>query len=158
MLKIVWKNRTFNQLTTDQLYDLLKFRVDIFVVEQHCPYPELDDRDKLSGAHHLTGYDQSASIIASARLLPPGVSYDNDVCIGRFAIASDMRTQGLGSLLLQQCLEEIEKLWPNKAIRVSAQEHLQKFYEKADFKRVSETYLEDDIPHIEMLRTQGTHD
>ena len=145
-----WNTTKFHQLTPDQLYDILKLRVDIFVVEQKCPYPELDDKDRQVETRHLTAYRDS-SLIAYARLLPPGLSYP-DPSIGRFAVESSVRNQGIGSLLMEKSLEEIDKIWPDKAIRISAQEHLRKFYEKFGFIKVSDSYLEDGIPHVEMLK------
>lgn len=151
-MKIHWDIYEFNQLTTDQLYELIKFRVDIFVVEQKCPYPELDDKDRHAETRHLAGYDDSGILIAYARLLPSGVSY-TDVSIGRFAVSESVRHQGIGSELLEKSLQEIEQHWPDTAVRISAQEYLSGFYEKYNFEKVSEAYLEDGIPHIEMLKT-----
>ncbi len=147
-----WNTTKFHQLTTDQLYDILKLRVDIFIVEQNCPYPELDDKDRHVESRHLTAYDDSG-LIAYTRLLPPGLSYP-DVSVGRFAVKPSARNQGTGSLLMEKTLEEIDKIWPDKAIRISAQAHLSEFYEKFGFIKVSDNYLEDGIPHIEMLKEQ----
>lgn len=151
-MNINWKTFKFHQLTTEQLYELIKFRIDIFVVEQRCPYPELDNKDRHAETSHIAGYDSSGVLIAYARLLPSGVSY-TDVSIGRFAVIDSMRHQGIGSQLLERSLQEIEQHWPDTAIRVSAQEHLCGFYEKFNFEKVSESYLEDGIPHVEMLKT-----
>ena len=151
-MNIHWKTYKFHQLTIEQLYDFIKFRVDIFVVEQKCPYPELDNKDRHAETNHIAGYDSSDVLIAYARLLAPEVSYP-DMSIGRFAVSESMRHQGIGSQLLERCLQEIDQNWPETPIRISAQEHLCEFYEKYNFKKVSETYLEDGIPHIEMLKT-----
>ena len=145
-----WQTIKFHQLTTDQLYEILKLRVDIFVVEQTCPYPELDEKDRHGEAIHLLGSEED-DLIAYARLLAPGVSYA-DASIGRFAVKELQRHQGLGSQLLDECLQEIKRQWTGSAIRISAQAHLQEFYEEFNFKKVSDIYLEDDIPHIEMLK------
>jgi len=150
MKNLQWKCNQFQQLDNHQLYDLMKLRVNIFVVEQKCPYPELDDKDRNIETRHLMAYRDS-SLIAYARLLPPGLSYP-DVSIGRFAVESSVRNQGIGSLLMEKSLEKIAKLWPDQAIRISAQEHLVRFYEKFDFIKVSDSYLEDGIPHVEMLK------
>lgn len=147
-----WNTAKFHQITTDQLYDILKLRIDIFIVEQKCPYPELDDKDRHVETRHLTAYHDS-KLIAYTRLLPPGLSYP-DVSIGRFAVEASVRHQGVGALLIEKSLEEIDKIWPDKAIRISAQEHLKDFYEKVGFIKVSDCYLEDGIPHIEMLKQQ----
>ena len=152
MKNLRWKCKRFQQLDNHQLYELIKLRVNIFVVEQKCSYPELDDKDRHIDTHHLTAYDASG-LIAYARLLPPGLSYP-DASVGRFAVEQSVRNQGVGKLLMEKSLEEIDKIWPGRAIRISAQAHLRKFYEKFNFIRVSESYLEDGIPHIEMLRQQ----
>jgi ElaA protein len=152
MKQLEWKCKRFEHLNTDQLYELIKFRVNIFVVEQHCPYPELDEKDRVSGTHHLIAY-QNSKIVAYARLLPPGVSYP-DSSIGRFAVDACLRRQGIGSLLMNKCLEQIVILWPDHDIKVSAQAHLKKFYESFDFIQTSNHYLEDGIPHIGMLKSK----
>jgi len=150
MKHLEWKCRRFEQLNNDQLYELIKLRVDIFVVEQECPYPELDEKDRVIDTHHLTAY-QDSKIVAYARLLPPGVSYP-DSSIGRFAVDDSLRHQGIGTLLMKNCLEQVAILWPDDDIRVSAQSYLKEFYQSFGFTQTSESYLEDGIPHIEMLK------
>lgn len=145
---ITWQQLTFEQLSTTQLYQLLKLRVDVFVVEQTCPYPELDDKDHQRGVHHLLGY-RNDQLVACARLLPPGISYPS-ASIGRVATKENERGSGLGHQLLQQALSACQQLWPKQSIEIGAQEHLAKFYEKHGFVQTSPMYLEDDIPHIDM--------
>lgn len=152
MKQFNWQCKRFAQLSNEQLYELLKFRVDIFVVEQHCPYPELDDKDRLIDTLHLIAY-QHAKIIAYARLLPPGASYP-EASIGRFAVAESLRRRGIGSMLMTKCLEHIATHWPDHDIKVSAQAHLKSFYDTFGFIKNSNTYLEDDIPHIEMFKNK----
>ena len=152
MKQLEWKCKQFEQLDNNQLYDLIKFRVNIFVVEQSCPYPELDEKDRVTNTHHLIAY-QNLIIVAYARLLPPGVSYPES-SIGRFAVDASLRLQGIGSILMDKCLEQITILWPDHDIKVSAQAHLKKFYEAFHFNQTSESYLEDGIPHIEMLKSK----
>ncbi|WP_073584928.1 GNAT family N-acetyltransferase [Vibrio quintilis] len=144
---ITWQFLPFSQLTTTQLYQLLKLRVDIFVVEQTCPYPELDDKDHQPGVHHLLGY-QDDQLIACARLLPKGLSYPS-VSIGRVAILETKRG-GTGHQLMAQALKHCESLWPGETIEIGAQKHLADFYGKHGFVQTSSMYLEDDIPHIDM--------
>lgn len=105
---ITWQFLPFSQLTTTQLYQLLKLRVDIFVVEQTCPYPELDDKDHQPGVHHLLGY-QDDQLIACARLLPKGLSYPS-VSIGSVAILETKRG-GTGHQLMAQALKHCESLY-----------------------------------------------
>ncbi|MCY9855732.1 GNAT family N-acetyltransferase [Vibrio mediterranei] len=145
---INWNTKTFTQLTTLELYELLKLRVDVFVVEQTCPYPELDNHDQVNGVHHLMGYDGD-TLVACARLLPKGTTY-NYVSIGRVATKASHRGGGLGHDLIVQAKLECQRLWPNETIKIGAQSHLQKYYSRHGFEACSEEYLEDDIPHIDM--------
>lgn len=148
-----WLCLPFCQLSTNQLYDLIKLRVDIFVVEQNCPYHELDNNDRKDGVYHLLGY-QDGKLAAYLRLLPAGTTYDN-VSIGRVVIASSTRSLGIGHALLQHGLQQAELFWPGNNIDIGAQEHLQNYYGQHGFKAISGTYLEDDIPHVDMRLTKG---
>jgi ElaA protein len=143
-----WICLTFSQLSTEQLYELIKLRVDVFVVEQTCPYPDLDNKDRAEGAHHLLGY-RHGKIIAYSRLLGPGISYKN-VSFGRVAIDKSSRGTGLGQELISTALDHCQTLWPNQSIDIGAQEYLFEFYKGYGFKAISEVYLEDDIPHVDM--------
>ncbi|NOI35089.1 GNAT family N-acetyltransferase [Vibrio cyclitrophicus] len=145
---ITWHSIPFSELSTQQLYQLLKLRVDVFVVEQTCPYPELDGKDILTGVEHLLGYSDK-ELVACARILPPGTTYDN-VSIGRVATKQSARGNGLGHQLIKEALIRCEELWPNATIDIGAQEHLENFYASHGFNAVSEMYLEDDIPHLDM--------
>ena len=145
---ITWQLRPFIELTTIQLYQLLKLRVDVFVVEQQCPYPELDDKDHQKGVYHLLGYDCD-QLVACTRLLPKGVSYPS-VSMGRVAISADHRGGGIGHQLLGESLKSCQSLWPDEFIEIGAQEYLEAFYTQHGFVKTSDTYLEDDIPHIDM--------
>lgn len=145
---INWYPLPFTELSTQQLYQLLKLRVDVFVVEQTCPYPELDGKDTLAGVQHLLGYADE-ELVACARLLPPGTTYDN-ASIGRVATKQSARGDGLGHQLLKEALTSCEVFWPGTAIDIGAQQHLESFYKSHGFKTISEMYLEDDIPHIDM--------
>ena len=145
-----WQCLSFSELTTTQLYELLKLRVDVFVVEQTCPYPELDNKDRIEGVFHLLGY-QGQELVACARLLPKGVSHAT-ISIGRVVTKKNARGSGLGHQLMTQALQECQQRWPNEEIQISAQQHLIDFYLQHGFVQMSEMYLEDDIPHIEMKR------
>ncbi|WP_394176691.1 GNAT family N-acetyltransferase [Thalassotalea litorea] len=157
---INWQAKHFDQLTASELYQALKLRVDVFVVEQTCYYPELDNRDIDSEVIHLLAYDQNGKANASGllplaaylRILPPGLCYPGLVAIGRVATDMDYRGKGLGHPLMQEALRLCQQHWPDFSVKISAQEHLEDFYRKHGFVRVSEMYLEDGIPHIEMLK------
>ena len=144
-----WLCLKFCELSSMQLYQLLKLRVDVFVVEQNCPYPELDDKDHQTDVYHLLGY-QEGELVACARLLAPGISY-KQVSLGRIATAKTHRQHGLGKLLLTTALQQCELHWPQQDIQIGAQVYLINFYQRFGFKRHSADYLEDDIKHLDML-------
>ena len=149
----LWKNKTFEQLNTTELYDLLKLRVDIFVVEQSCFYPDLDNLDRHPDTQHLFCY-QADVMTAYLRILPKGLTYPNNISIGRVVTAQSARGSGLGHELMRKGLALCLNIFPNDTVKISAQEHLEKYYNQHGFERVSEMYLEDDIPHIAMLKTR----
>ncbi len=146
-MKIQWFLKDWAELTKDELYEMLALRVEVFVIEQNCPYQEVDGKDKKS--RHLFALGESGKCLACLRLVKPGVSY-KEWSIGRVVTTSSMRKTGLGIELMNQAMMYFKDL-ENPPVRISAQSHLQKFYEKFGFIKVSEEYLEDDIPHIEML-------
>lgn len=148
---ISWQNKTFPELTTDELYDLLKLRIDVFVVEQSCFYPDLDDHDRHPLTQHLFCY-QDGLMSAYLRILPKGLTYPNYISIGRVVTATDARGTGLGHELIKAGVAACSTFFPDDKLKISAQEHLEAFYNQHGFTRVSEMYLEDDIPHIGMLK------
>ncbi|MEH6452029.1 MAG: GNAT family N-acetyltransferase [Psychromonas sp.] len=145
-----WNNLSFSELSVDQLYDLMKLRVDVFVVEQNCPYNELDEKDRDKQTRHLLAYNDSNHIMAYARILAPGISYP-DASIGRVIVAQHARGLGLAHRLMIKAIEVSSTYWPKKNIQIGAQEHLQCFYQQQGFEVASEMYLEDGIPHLDML-------
>nr|WP_319553582.1 GNAT family N-acetyltransferase [uncultured Vibrio sp.] len=149
-----WITLPFSQLTTLQLYELMRLRVDVFVVEQTCPYPELDGKDTLNGVYHLLGYNDD-ELVACARLLPAGTTFDN-VSIGRVVTKKTARGGGLGHKLLEEALTQCEVLWPEQTIDIGAQEHLIEYYSHHGFDVISDSYLEDGIPHVDMRRGVST--
>ncbi|HBP86648.1 MAG TPA: GNAT family N-acetyltransferase [Nitrospiraceae bacterium] len=151
MVNIQWNFTFFKDLTVQQLYDVLQLRVDVFVVEQKCAYRDLDEYDRHPETRHLSGREEGEQLIAYARILPPSLRYP-EVNLGRVVVKADFRKQGIGHQLLQAALQEISGCWPKTPIRISAQEYLQAFYSKYGFFRVSEVYLEDGIPHVEMVK------
>lgn len=144
-----WILKPWCELTTDELYDLLALRVEVFVVEQTCPFQDLDGLDRRDGVLHLLGW-QDGALVAYARLMAPGVAKAQQVVIGRVVTAPEARGDGLGHRLMQQALQECARLWPRVSIYLGAQAHLQGFYGRHGFTAVGEPYLEDDIPHIGM--------
>ena len=149
-----WSELAFNALSVDELYELLKLRVDIFVVEQNCPYPELDDKDRHSGTRHLLGRNPFGEIVAYSRILAPGTSYP-EVSIGRVVVAEQARGAGVAHQLMTESMRVAYAYWPNVNIQLGGQEYLKSFYQKLGFVPVSEVYLEDGIPHLDMLYKTG---
>ncbi|WP_261817402.1 GNAT family N-acetyltransferase [Vibrio gallicus] len=145
-----WKTLRFEQIDSHLLYQLIKLRIDVFVVEQECPYPELDNKDTLAEVRHLLGFIND-ELVACARLLPCGVSYP-EVSIGRVVIAKQWRKHKLGHDLMTKAVSTCLDIWPNQDIEIGAQNHLRQFYAKHGFEAFSEVYLEDDIPHVDMRR------
>lgn len=146
-----WICKSFQQLTTEELYQVLKLRVDVFVVEQTCPYPELDNKDCADDVYQLLGY-QDGQLIACSRLLAAGRSFAT-VSIGRVATRAEQRGNGLGHQLMQTSIEHCQRLWGKDVdITIGAQAHLEAYYARHGFKKISEEYLEDGIPHIDMQR------
>lgn len=140
--------KSFNELTTAELYDLLRLRCEVFVVEQNCAYLDLDNKDLTS--YHLLYY-ADGQLAAYTRLLPIGLSYD-DVSIGRVVTSADFRGVGLGKKLIEASIDGCYKKFGEVAIRISAQQHLTRFYQSFGFLQVSEPYLEDGIMHVEMFK------
>ncbi len=150
MMKIVWEIKPFAGLCINELYDLLKLRVDVFVVEQNCVYPELDEKDRHPDTFHLSGRNGNRELAAYLRILPPGLSFPQP-CIGRVVVLKKYRGQGLCRLMIKRAVDQADRNWPGMDIKISAQAYLESFYQSYGFKKVSEPYLEDGIPHLEML-------
>lgn len=117
------------------------------MLEQNCLYPECDDKDLL--AHHLF-VKGDGRVLAYARLLPQGISYDGASSIGRVVVAQEIRNRGMGRTLMEHAIQRIGAMYTSPCIRISAQAHLAAFYSSLGFVQESETYLEDGIPHVEM--------
>lgn len=145
-----WKTYQFDELTARKLYEVLKLRVDVFVVEQNCPYPELDDLDQQS--IHLL-YSENDEVLAYARLVPADVKYDLP-SIGRVIVRKDARGRGLAKELLERSIDCILTEWKAPSIQLQGQVYLQEFYQSFGFVPVSDSYDEDGIPHVDMKLTQ----
>ena len=148
-----WTWQTGPELDPGELYALLSLRVAVFVVEQQCPYQELDGHDLQASTHHLSVMTKH-HLAATLRLKVPE-ERDKPVSIGRVVIDPDHRGNGLGHDLLQAALMRIESLWPGRHARLSAQAHLQAYYGRHGFEPVGEIHVEDGIPHIDMQRDAG---
>jgi len=141
--------KRYEELTVDELYDILKARVDVFVVEQKCPYAEIDGKDKKS-LHLICSVD--GKIAGYMRIVEKGVSYE-EVSIGRVITTKEYRGKGIATRLMNFALDYIRTTLGENAIRIGAQEYLFNFYSSFGFKKIGNTYDEDGISHIEMLLT-----
>lgn len=139
--------KTFEQLTNMELYNILKERTEVFVVEQNCPYPEVDGKDVQS--LHLFK-EENGMIIAYLRILPKGVSYE-ELSIGRVLVKKEYRGQKIAHQLMSEALHIIHHELMETTVKIQAQQYLRKFYESFGFEAISDMYLEDNIPHIDML-------
>lgn len=149
MEKINWITKHYNELTVDEFFDILYLRTEVFVVEQDCPYQEVDNKDKES--FHLFGISKDNKVIAVSRILPQGLSYD-EISVGRVAVKKDYRGKGIADEMMLKTLSFINKEFGQQPIRISAQEYLLSFYNRHGFSQVGNGYLEDNIPHVEMLK------
>jgi ElaA protein len=148
-MNLVWTCQPFDALTILQLYQALRLRSEVFVVEQECVFLDTDGLDLQ--AWHLMAHDEGGELQAYARLLPAGVKAVEPV-IGRVITAATARGTGLGHELMRKALLECGRLWPAQALSLSAQARLQAFYAGHGFAPVGAEYIEDGIPHIDMRR------
>ncbi|MDB9960494.1 GNAT family N-acetyltransferase [Oceanihabitans sp.] len=146
MLQI--KIKLFNALTTQELYDLLQLRSEVFVVEQDCVYQDVDGKDQK--ALHVLGY-KGEKLIAYTRVFKPGL-YFKEASIGRVVVVENERQFKYGYSIMEASIEAIKEHYNETTIKISAQTYLKKFYTNLGFSIVGEEYLEDDIPHIAMIK------
>ncbi len=149
-MELTYKCTGFNLLTPFEIYDILKLRIEVFVIEQNCLYQDLDDKDKF--CEHLIGVNKDGEIMSYARIVPKGISYNDYVSIGRVIVSQKARGTQEGYNLMSRAIKICNTNWPRSPIKISAQAHLQNFYGKCGFKAVGSLYLEDEIPHIAMVR------
>lgn len=142
-----WKLKKYEELSLDELYEISSARIEVFVVEQKCPYQDLDFKDKNS--YHLFA-KENGKVVAYVRILEKGISFE-EVSIGRVLITKDYRGKGLAREMMLKAIKFIENNLNESEIKISAQAYLIEFYKSLGFKEVSEIYLEDDIPHLDML-------
>jgi len=166
-INVQWRWRHFELFTVSEWHEILQLRAKIFVVEQNCPYVDPDHKDPLSW--HLVGYGERSegrrgeanekpradyAPIATLRAVPPGVSYDES-SIGRVVVDQSRRGTQLGREMMLRGIDFNRRMWGG-GIRISGQSYLERFYQSLGFETVGKPYLEDDIPHIEMLLSADT--
>lgn len=147
MNEIKWSVKSFDELTTHEFHDILKLRVEIFVVEQNCPYSEVDDLDPPS--LHVQGIYKN-ELIAYARIIPPTLE-DPHIHIGRVIVKKDHRSSGIGHELMSRTILDTIDRFPNADVELAAQSPLTGYYEKHGFKIIGEEYPWDGIPHKDMI-------
>lgn len=146
-----WIIKSFDALSTTELYKIIQARIAVFTVEQDCPYQDADDKD--FSATHLWLQDEAGNIKAYCRLLPSGISY-TEPSVGRVLTGATSRKEGLGRKMMEKAIEYIQQTWESPNIRISGQLYLKEFYQSLGFQQISEPYMEDNIPHIEMLLSE----
>ena len=151
-MKVFWTTLPFSALTTDALYDILRLRQEVFVVEQTCYYLDADGRDR--AAHHLCGHTPDGRLAAYARLLDRGVAYPDYASIGRVITAPFARGRGLARPLMRRATYELWVAFGRQPIKLSAQAHLQDYYGSVGFVGEGPVYDEDGIPHRAMVLTE----
>lgn len=140
--------KRFEALTPFELYEIIRLRNEVFVVEQQCVFQDADGKDQQS--FHLMGWIGD-ELAAYTRLLPPGLAYE-EKSIGRVVTSPSQRRTGAGRELMQRSISECERLFGKGPIRIGAQQYLKAFYESFGFEQTGDMYMEDGIPHIYMLR------
>ena len=146
---IRYQSKAFSSLKLDELYSILALRAEVFVVEQECPYQDLDGSDQK--AMHLLQYS-TQELVGYARLFSAQGSDLPYHVLGRIVVREKYRSTGLGHALVEEAIKTMEDMWGNQPFKISAQEHLTDFYRKHNFQVTGAPYLEDGIPHIAMIR------
>ncbi len=150
--RIVWQWSRFQDLKPEDLYEALRLRENVFIVEQQCAYADADGRDP--AAWHLLGWaegDGPRRLVAYARVFEPGIRYAEG-SVGRVVTAAEVRRTGVGRALMSEALSRLESLAPGQPIRLAAQRYLENFYSGFGFRTASALYEEDGIIHVDMLR------
>ena len=147
-MAVTFITKSFEQLLSSELYEILRLRAAVFVVEQDCVYQDIDNKDQK--ALHIIG-SKNNKIVAYARILDQGV-YFEEAAIGRVIIAQTERQFGYGHELVDTSIAGIYKNFGTKTIKISAQKHLEKFYQQHGFITIGQEYIEDGIPHIAMVK------
>jgi ElaA protein len=145
---IDWRFVPFSALTAQELYEMLQLRSEVFVVEQACPFQDMDGADQK--AMHLLGV-KAGRLVAYARCFSAGEKFA-EASIGRVVTHMSARGDGIGHVLMKEAVASLARHWGMQPIRIGAQARLEKFYNQHGFVQNGQPYIEDGIPHIEMLR------
>jgi ElaA protein len=145
---ISWRLARFDDLSPREVHDIFRARIEVFVVEQKCVFQDIDGADPVSW--HLIGKEEG-DVVAYCRLVPPGAKFA-EPSIGRVLTTGSARRSGAGRELMRRAVDHATRLWPGRALRIGAQQYLERFYGEFGFVTASQPYDEDGIPHVEMLR------
>jgi ElaA protein len=145
-----WLLKHFDELTARELYAIMQLRIEVFVVEQQCIFQDADNKDQ--GGYHLMAWNDEL-LVAYSRIIPSGIAYKDYPSIGRVTTSPMSRKNGLGRELMLRSIAQLEQLFGKRAIKLGAQLYLKDFYGSLGFVQSSEIYLEDNIQHIEMIKT-----
>ena len=145
--QLQWSVFDFSELDAQLFHDIVKLRIDVFVVEQNCPYPEVDGEDP--DALHVVGRQADGALVAYARILPP--STDGIPHVGRVVVHKEHRGTGLGKRVMQEAFEVLRERYGSTRSAIAAQTHLQQFYMDLGYVRTGADYLWDGIPHVDMV-------
>lgn len=148
-MQIHWQCKPFGKLLPGELYELLQLRQEVFVVEQNCAFIDADGLDQ--ECWHLIGFDTKGAMVAYARLVPKGLIYPDATSIGRILTSPKVRGSGAGKQLMEVSMKKLDDLFGICPVRIGAQTYLVGFYEGFGFLTTGENYLEDGIPHSQML-------
>lgn len=149
-MTIEWNCKSFEELTNEELYKIIQLRIEVFAIEQNIVYQDCDNKDFES--YHFTGWLKD-QLIAYTRIIPPNISYPEAASIGRVVTSPAIRGQLIGRQLFAKSLEQLYNLFGNVTVILSAQLYLVKFYETFSFLPQGNSYIEDNIPHISMIKT-----
>ncbi len=147
-MQLQWVLKKFEELSPYELYNILRLRSEVFVVEQQCVFLDMDNKDQY--CHHLMGIHDN-ELVAYVRLVPPGLAYE-EMSIGRVVSSPKYRGTGAGRELMIKAIAVATELFGKQPIRIGAQLYLKKFYSSLGFEPQGDIYIEDEIPHIIMLK------
>jgi ElaA protein len=148
---VTWMTKSFTELNVNELYALLRLRSEVFVLEQHCIFLDMDNNDQK--AFHTIGFIGD-EVVATTRLFDKNIMYDDYQSIGRVVGSPRHRGLGIGKALMQYSIQECERLFGKGPIKIGAQLYLKKFYSEQGFEQSGDVYLEDEIDHIPMIRAE----
>ena len=144
-----FQTHSFDQLSNRHLYEMLRLRSEVFVVEQKCIFLDQDNHDQF--CYHVLGLNGQLDVMAYTRIAPPGILYE-EPSIGRVLSSPLYRGRGMGKLIMDYTIKQCEEMFSNTTIKIMAQLYLEKFYSDFGFKTISEPFEEDEILHVYMVR------